>query len=330
MLGLSPSDVGRPIDEVLAGRPQLAGFLHAEGKVRAEISQETPKPLCLAVHSSPLGNPQRQAAGRLVIVRDISEGKRAEEERLEMERRLLHAQKLESLGVLTGGIAHDFNNLLTAMLGNMELALLDLPADSPARPSIVQATRSVHRAAGLVRLMLAYAGKGSMVPAPLQLSEQIGAMEPLLRTSIAKNVTLELNLAHDLPFVLVDPCQVEQVALNLVINASEAIGDQPGTIHLSTGLLECDKAYLAESCIEEKPPAGRFVHIEISDTGCGMDEETQQRLFEPFFSSKFAGRGLGMSAVLGIVRAHQGAILLQSEPGQGTVIRVLFPVARDG
>lgn len=258
---------------------------------------------------------------------DLTERKQAEAHRLEMERRLLHTQKLESLGVLAGGIAHDFNNLLTAILGNLELAMMDISEMSPARDSLKDAQTATRRAADLTRQMLAYSGKGKFQIKRLNLSELVGEMAQLLKISIGKSVTLNLHLAPGLPLVEADVAQVQQIVMNLITNASEAIGDQVGSITLATAVEDCDEATLEASRLAEKVPPGRYVSLVVTDTGCGMDETVQNQLFEPFFTTKFTGRGLGMSAVLGVVRGHKGAICVKSAPGAGTTIRVLLPAA---
>jgi PAS domain S-box-containing protein len=261
------------------------------------------------------------------IVRDVTERRRAQEARLEMERRLLHAQKLESLGVLAGGIAHDFNNLLMAILGNLELGLRDLSPLSPVRPRLDAAGHAARRAADLTRQMLAYSGRGKFQVGRVDLNELVEENVHLLRTSIPRTVTLNLHLDRVLPAVEADAGQIQQVTMNLITNASEAIGGEPGVITLSTGVRDCDGSYLGRSCLDEIPPAGCFAYLEVTDSGCGMDEETQKRMFDPFFTTKFTGRGLGLPAVFGIVRGHGGAILLDSAAGKGTTIRVLFPAA---
>jgi PAS domain S-box-containing protein len=266
-------------------------------------------------------------AGRVWCFRDVTERKRAEESRLEMERRMLHAQRLESLGVLAGGIAHDFNNLLMAILGNLELAQRDLSPVSPIRPRLDAASNAARRAADLTRQMLAYSGRGKFMVGRVDLNELVEENVHLLRTSIPRTTTLNLHLDRALPAVEADAGQIQQVVMNLITNASEAIGEVPGVITLSTGVRDCDGSYLGRSRFEEVPPAGRYAYFEVTDTGCGMDEETQKRMFEPFFTTKFTGRGLGLPAVFGIVRGHGGAILLDSAAGKGTAIRVLFPAA---
>ena len=251
--------------------------------------------------------------------------KRAEAERFELERQLLHAQKLESLGILAGGIAHDFNNLLMAILGNLDLALLNSPQVSPARVNIERALQSSRRATDLTRQLLAYSGKGHFVVTRIDLTDLVRESANLFRTAIAKTVAMDLRLSAEPSAVEADPGQVQQIIINLITNASEAIGDRPGTITLTTGSEAYDESYLSRSRLTEKPLAGRFVYLEVSDTGCGMNEETLQRLFDPFFTTKFMGRGLGMSAVLGIIRGHKGAILVESAIERGSTVRVLFP-----
>jgi PAS domain S-box-containing protein len=268
-----------------------------------------------------------ELGGRLflqAIVRDLTDRKAAEHGRLEMERRLLHAQKLESLGVLAGGIAHDFNNLLMAMLGNLELVLRELPSGSPAWSRLDAVGSAARRAAELTHQMLAYSGRGTFMIARLDLNEQVEENVRLLRSSVPRTVTLDLRLDHAIPAIEADAGQIQQVITNLATNASEAIGSEPGVISFSTGVLDCDASYLRRSRLDEPPP-GRYVYFEVADTGCGMDEQTQRQMFEPFFTTKFTGRGLGLAAVLGIVRGHRGAILLDSTSGKGAVVRVLFP-----
>ncbi len=264
-------------------------------------------------------------AGRVWCFRDVTERRQIEEQRLEMERRLLHAQKLESLGVLAGGIAHDFNNLLMAMLGNLELALRELSPVSPVRSRLDAAGHAARRAADLTRQMLAYSGRGKFLVGRVDLNELVRENVHLLRTSIPRTVTLNLHLDSVLPAVEADAGQIQQVTMNLITNAAEAIGGEPGVVALSTGVKDCDGSYLSRSCLDELAPAGRYAYLEVTDNGCGMDEDTRKRMFDPFFTTKFTGRGLGLPAVFGIVRGHGGAILLDSAPGKGTTIRVLFP-----
>lgn len=278
----------------------------------------------------PLYDQQGNVSGIFGVARDITELRKAELEHLDYERKILHAQKLESLGVLAGGIAHDFNNLLTVILGNMELALMRVSGDRHASTSIEQAMQAGRHAANLTRQMLDYAGKGIFILKEVDINDVIRSNASFFRASVARTINLEMFMSPGALPIKTDEGQIQQVIMNLLINSSEAIGDGYGTVTLRTGMQECDESYLNFSRLEEKPPAGRFVYVEVSDNGCGMDEETSQRIFEPFFTTKFTGRGLGMAAVLGIVRSQNGAILVNSKPGVGSTFRVLFPESSDG
>ena len=264
--------------------------------------------------------------GILALANDITDRLRVQQDKLEMERQLLHADKLKSLGLLAGGIAHDFNNLLTAITGNLELVMMDLHRDSPLQGELKEAAAATQRATDLTRQMLAYSGRGRFEIGDVDLSDLVGEMAELLNASICKKAELRLNLAPDLPFIAADRPQLQQVVLNLVTNASEALMERPGLIAITICVRECDAEVLAQSRVGHTLAPGPFVVIEVRDTGCGMDESVRHQLFDPFFTTKFTGRGLGMSAVLGVVRGHQGGISVSSEPGRGTTISVLFPV----
>jgi PAS domain S-box-containing protein len=274
--------------------------------------------------ATPLRNPDGTLS-KLEIVRDITAQKRAEEKRRELETRLQRGQKLESLGVLAGGIAHEFNNLLVGVLGNASLALEGLSEDAPAARLIRRVEHAAQRAADLTRQMLAFSGKGRFVVRPVGLSRLVREMAELLEASVSKKVTLAYDLREHLTPVEADPSQLRQVIVNLVTNATEAIGEQSGTITIRTGEMEADDAYLAACYLDDQLPSGRYVFVEVIDTGAGMDEEVRAKIFDPFFSTKFTGRGMGLAAVLGIVRGHHGAVNVRSQPGQGTVFRVVFP-----
>jgi len=263
----------------------------------------------------------------LGVARNLSERKHAEAERLRLEQQLLHAQKLESLGVLAGGIAHDFNNFLTAIVGNADLALMRLDSGSPAADNLRRIEKAAARASDLARQMLAYSGKGQFQLQCIDLNHLLGDMLRMLEVSISKKARLRLDLQQPLPAVSADPTQIHQIVMNLVINASEALGEESGEIAVSTGRFEFGRPRPAAIRWEESLHEGPGVFLEVSDTGCGMDQGTLARIFDPFFSTKFTGRGLGMAAVLGIVRAHRGAIEVQSEPGKGSTFRILLPAS---
>jgi PAS domain S-box-containing protein len=262
------------------------------------------RPIHVSVTTSPIRNPRGEIVGLSYISRDITERKEWEEE-------LRQTQKLESLGVLAGGLAHDFNNLLTGIMGNASLALDELPANSPTRTRIAEVLSGGDRAALLVRQMLAYAGKGRFVVERLNLSSQIAEIVPLVRTSLSHNVQLRLNLDHDLPMIEGDAAQIQQLIMNLAINATEAVGETPGAVTMTTFSRETE--------------AERQVVMEVRDTGCGMDDDTRSHIFDPFFTTKFRGRGLGLSAVLGIIRGHRGCISVESTPGRGSTFTVILP-----
>ena len=263
----------------------------------------------------------------LSTARDISERIAMQERQEQLERQMLHAQKLESLGVLAGGIAHDFNNILMVILGHGDLAEMKLSKEAPAAEHLEQIKQAARKAADLANQMLAYSGKGKFLVEPLDLSLLIREMEYMLSVSISKKAVLRYDLNDHLPSVLADATQLRQIILNLVINASDAIGDKSGIIAVSTGFMDCDSQYLSETWLDESLPEGVYVYIEVADTGCGMDRELISKIFDPFFTTKFAGRGLGMSSVLGIVRGHKGAIKVYSELGKGTTMKVLFPAS---
>ncbi len=262
------------------------------------------------------------------FISDITARVRAEEDRRKLEQQIQHAQKLESLGVLAGGIAHDFNNLLVGILGNAGLARLELPAKAPARQMIDHIEVAAQRAADLARQMLAYSGKGRFVVERVDLSRLVEEMAHLLNVSITKKAVLRFELSRDLPPIEADATQIRQVVMNLITNASDALGGASGVIAVRTGAMEADRAYLSDTYLDDHLEAGYYTFVEVADTGCGMDEPTLARIFDPFFTTKFTGRGLGLAAALGIVRGHNGALKVTSEPGRGTTFRVLFPCAR--
>lgn len=256
---------------------------------------------------------------------DVTERRQAALEREQLDSQLQHMQKLESLGILAGGIAHDFNNLLCGILGSAELVLMDMEEVHPAREDLDTIRNTARKASELCKQLLAYSGKGRFVVEPVNLTDVVSGMGNLLHVSMAKTVVLRQNLATDLVPIDADQGQVQQIILNLVINASEAIDNKSGTVSISTGMREYSRQALKTMLLGEGAEPGTYVYLEVSDTGCGMDKDTVARMFDPFFSTKFTGRGLGLAATLGILRSHGGTIKVDSTPGKGTTIKVCFP-----
>ncbi|MEN8184943.1 MAG: ATP-binding protein, partial [Myxococcota bacterium] len=263
---------------------------------------------------------------RLVgATRDVTDRKRAEEEWRSLESHIRERQRLESLGVLAGGLAHDFNNVLAVVLGNSALARAELPEGSPVAARLERIRSAAQHAAGLTDQMLTYSGNASVTLKPLDLSRLLESVQELLEASLTRRGRLELRLSGEPTLVEGDETQLRQVAVNLISNAAEAMGDRPGTVWVRTGNMTADAAYLADTFGPSELPEGRYVYLEVTDSGAGIDEATRARIFEPFYTTKRSGRGLGLAAVLGIVQGHHGAIKLSSEPGRGTSIRVLLP-----
>ncbi len=275
--------------------------------------------------------PHRDAAGQVVgligIARDITQLRQvqSDQRRLALEARLLQSQKLESLGLLAGGVAHDFNNLLVAVLGNAEMALLELPGTSPARLSVQGIVHAAKSAADLCQQMLAYSGRGHFVVAPVDLAQLVRETSHLLEAAISRNARVVLDLSPQSLVVEADATQLRQVIMNLITNASESLGGGEGVVSLSTFAQNCDRSYLDQLGGSELA-AGSYGCLQITDTGAGIDPTTLERIFDPFFSTKFTGRGLGLAAVQGIVRGHRGALQVRSTPGAGTCFQVLLPI----
>ncbi len=269
---------------------------------------------------SPVRAPDGTILGASHVARDITEQKK-------FEQQLRQSQRLESLGILAGGIAHDFNNLLTGILANISLSSDVLPASSPVQAMLKDGASAAQRLSDLTRQLLAYSGRGSLSLAPLNLSELVREISALIQASIPKNVVVRLALDDEIPLVKADASQIQQIAMNLIINGAEAIppGDA-GTVLVTTGFQQIDKTYI-ESTVFASGGAepGPYVWLEVHDTGRGMPAETQSKIFDPFFTTKLQGRGLGLAAVLGIVRGHRGMVKVYSQPGQGTTFKVLFP-----
>lgn len=282
---------------------------------------------------TPISNDEPGRAGAaindlaIILQQRNEENARLMQERLDIEHKMLEAQKLESLGLMAAGVAHDFNNLLQAILGNMELAAREVPPASSPHEHISSAMTSGRQAAKLTGMMLTYLGKGCIAKKRLNLNDLIRKNSEIFGTSVSAVVSLGLALSEYPVEIVADEAQMQQIIMNLITNAAESIDKKSGFVGIKTGVRLCDRAFLADSLLNEKPEPGHYVFLEVSDNGCGMSEEIIKRLFDPFFTTKFTGRGLGMSAVLGIIRSHNGALLVESKPGEGTTFKVFFPAA---
>ncbi len=313
-----------------AQTPRMLSGTMREGRWSGElhfVRKDRSEGVCEAV-VVPLRNDLGLVVATIGVYRDMTARLKAEEAQRAIERRLQDAQKMESLGVLAGGVAHDFNNLLTAVLGHAQLARLALPPQAPTQNSLEQIEIAARRAADLSQQMLAYSGRGKIIVRRVELTQLVFEMSQLLKVSVGKQAELVCKLTPNLPAIEADPTQLRQVIMNLIVNASEALAGKAGRIIVATGTLGADRTVLLRSYLGEDLPEGEYVFLEVTDTGRGMDAATKARIFEPFFTTKFTGRGLGLAAVLGIVRGHNGALEVDSAPGKGARFRVLFPAAQ--
>jgi len=277
-------------------------------------------------HASPLHGENGRLLGGVNVLVDISEQRWAERERRRFTTRMQHAQKLESLGSLAGGIAHVFNNLMTAILGNATMALEELPASSHVYAMVAEIDTAARRAADLSRQMLAYSGRGRCLSQSLCLDSLLQDMLKLFELFVSRRALLRLDLKP--ASIDGDPAQIRQILWNLVTNAADAMNGQRGVISLRTAVRFVDADALASSVCPEGLEAGEFVVLEVEDNGQGMSEETLPRIFDPFFTTKLTGRGMGLAAVLAIVKGHHGTIKVSSAPDHGTLVQVLFSCAR--
>ena len=333
LVGLSLDEIrGKQVRDVIGD----AGFEDREDHIKQALGGQAQlfetvvfdkdgDPHNVEARYAPHFDAQQNVVGFFVLSVDITARKQAEEEKRTLDSKLQETQKLESLGLLAGGIAHDFNNLLTGILGNASLSRMELPTSSPALHYLEDIEATSRHAADLCKQMLAYSGRGRFVIQNLSLNELIEDMEHLLRLSIGKKAILKLDLTDKLPAFEADASQIRQIVLNLVINASEAIGNRSGLISVTTGMLRADREYLATAALAPDIGEGDYLFLEVSDNGCGMDAKAQSRIFDPFYSTKFTGRGLGLAAVLGIVRGHKGAMKVYSEVGKGSTFKMLLP-----
>ncbi len=282
------------------------------------------------MQTAPIIDEQDRITGALAVVHDVTALRRAEEERRQVERKMLEAQKLESLGVLAGGIAHDFNNMLAAIVGNVSLARLSAGASPEINGTLNAIERIAKRSSELTRQLLAYAGRGQLTREPVELNGLVREMADLLRVSVGRDTSFVIETGPDSFYIDGDATQLRQIVMNLITNAAEAIGNQPGVIRLRTEAMEPATGVPQRTRFGGPLSPGRHVLIEVSDSGCGMDPETVDRIFDPFFTTKFTGRGLGLAAVLGIVRDHSGGLDVDTERGRGTSFRIYMPRSAAG
>jgi PAS domain S-box-containing protein len=342
ILELTPSaedHIGHPIDEMI-GQPVAA--LYADEGARDRFVQTLQEKgevsdyeislvhrdgsilhcslnAALVPGESP-GDPARVIG----TIRDVGERRRMERERLEMTRRLEQAQRGESLRLMAAGVAHDFNNILLSLITNAEIAQEDLPGDTPAGQALANVIRDGQRAAELAGRMLDYSGGGSFMPETLDMAEILRAHQGRM-AELAEGCRLQLEASEGLPPVEGSGDQLLQAVLNLVANAAEAYEGTPGTIHVRVGVREVDAVYRASTALEGRVEDGPHIYIDVEDSGSGMPGEVRRRALEPFFTTRFHGRGLGLSAALGIVTAHRGGLEIHTRPGAGTRVRLLIP-----
>jgi len=336
LLGYSQSEIaGMALHQLsLDGRlfPDIAESLQQHGgeviNEQAQLRHKSGHALWVSISARVMRGEHGEIAGVEGVLRDITKLIEAENEKQEMERKITHVQRLESLGVLAGGIAHDFNNILAGIMGNAELAELNAMSGDPVRSELKNIIAGSSRAADLCSQMLAYSGQGHFLKQEINITQLVEEALQLIDVSIPKNVALHLQLGESLPSMMADKTQVQQVIMNLISNAAESINEEKqGTITVVTSLMQATAADLHCRLIEEVRVPGRYIALTVSDNGCGMTRTTQDKIFDPFFTTKFTGRGLGMSAVLGIVRSHGGVIQVNSRPGKGTRFHILLPVS---
>jgi PAS domain S-box-containing protein len=307
------------LEEMAARRAQRVAGLADRYETR--LVHRAGHEVLVEVSAAPVAGADGRPVGSIALFRDITEQRALDEQ-------VREAQQLESLGRLAGGVAHDFNNLLVGILGNSSYAAGELPPGSDVRAAVEDVHAAAQKASDLTRQLLAYSGRGKFTVGPVQLDQIVGEMARLARPAIPKAVEVVLALGGGLPEVEADSGQLGQIVVNLLTNAADALAGRRGTVKVRTDLVQADRPLLARFQGAEGLPEGPYVRLAVEDDGPGMDEATRQRIFEPFFSTKFAGRGLGLAAALGIVKSHRGAIRVESEAGKGSCFTVLLPPGR--
>lgn len=282
------------------------------------------------VSTSAVRNGSGEITAAISVCHDVTDRVRAEEAQADFEAQMQQSQKLESLGLLAGGIAHDFNNLLVGILGSAELAMTGLDAGSPTFKLLQDIEQASQHASDLTNQLLAYAGRGRLDIGAVDLTDTIRETRSLLEAGLQGAARLILEDDETRPWIRADAVQVRQIAMNLVTNASEALGPEGGDVILRTGVMQAEPDYLRECVLSDELAEGRYGYLEVQDAGSGMDEATLSQIFDPFYTTKFQGRGLGLSAVMGIVRGHDGTMHVETEPGRGATFRALFPLTDPG
>ncbi|MCR9161809.1 MAG: response regulator [Nannocystaceae bacterium] len=323
LLGLSEASVGEPLTRHVPAGGLAIGALHAVADLGRGNYEFRHAGRTFQVTVSPLEEHQR--ASLIWVAADVTERRQVDAEMIRA--RLERGQKLEQIGLLAGGIALDFNNLLTSIIGNASLARTAMRAGESADEYIDRLEQQADVAADLSRQLLAYSGQGRVVVQPVNLSDTVQQMATLLQSSVSKGASFDFRLASGLPAVRADSAQIRQLIMNLITNASDALGGKDGVIVLSTSVVEVDEGFLRGLEGAEDAPGGRYVCLEVRDPGHGMDAETMERMFDPFFSTKPDGHGLGLAATLGILRGHRGKVRVSSTPGEGTSVRIFLPVS---
>ena len=325
LIGKSWRDVPIPQHVGEMGERQQAQIFATGQPITQEISYDVPSgKIYVEYVVSPVFADDGSILYTVTTIRDITQRKKEAEA-------MYHTQKMESLGLLAGGVAHDFNNLLVAMLTQTSIAERKLPSDSPAIPHIQKASTAAESASNLTRQLLAYSGRGQFILEQVDVNQLLRDNVDLLEVFIPKNVTLLLSLFPNLPLIEADIGQIQQVAMNLIINAAEAIGeDRLGVVELSTATLTIfADDILVWRAYNESLQEGNFVSLSVYDNGIGLNPETLNKIFDPFYTTKFTGRGLGLAAVSGIVRGHHGSLRVMSEEGKGTTFELIFPIAKN-
>lgn len=329
LLGISGDVIGAPAGDVLGQWPELAalteGTFEMPGLAKAEWTQSGAWLEASVNPFQPWRGPNR---GWLALLRDISDRKQTEEAKRRLDAQIVHTQKLESLGLLAGGIAHDFNNMFMVIHGNIELAMYHFTKDDPGYELLRNACDMIKQASAMAGEMVAYAGQGRIALSSENLTELLLSLTTMIRISIPETVCIDYQLDEHLPLVEVDAEQIRQMIMNLARNAAEAIEETPGSVSFSTGVVDCDEGFLEKPYLYGQISKGPYVYLRVTDSGCGMEPDVLDRIFDPFYTSKFIGRGLGLAATLGIMRAHGGMIQVESQPGAGSSFTLYFPVLK--